>query len=68
MHYITLLAGFLLSILSLSAEDIHDCEILYRSSHYLIKDNKLTLTDSISLQINNRDGENQATISIPYSR
>lgn len=68
MHYITLLAGFLLSILSLNAEDTHDCEILYRSSHYLIKDNKLTLTDSISLQINNRDGENQATISIPYSK
>ncbi len=68
MHYITLLIGLLLPILSLSANDANDSEILRRSSYYLIKDNKLILTDSVTLQINNREGDNQALITIPYSK
>lgn len=68
MRYIATLVCLILVIFLSHAEDIDDCEILKRSSYYQIKDNKLTLTDSITLQINNRDGDEQAIISIPYSK
>lgn len=69
MHYITLLACLLLSTLSIYAdEEKHDSEILRKSSYFMIKDNKLTMTDSVTIQINNREGENEASIAIPYSK
>lgn len=68
MRYIASLIFFILALSLSYAENTDDSEILQRSSYYQIRDNTLTLIDSISLQINNRDGDTQAVISIPYSK
>jgi hypothetical protein len=45
-----------------------DCEVLKHSTVCEIINDKLVQTDSIILQINNRNGENYTDISIPYSK
>lgn len=68
MHYLLCLTGLILSTFFLNAQDAYDSEVLLKKSHYQIKENKLIITDSITLMINNKDGEGDALISIPFSK
>lgn len=65
--FITLFCLILL-INNTKADEIPSSEILNLVSHRQIKDNKLIINDTIVIQINNRDGDRDAEIQIPYSK
>ncbi|SHF45517.1 DUF3857 domain-containing protein [Dysgonomonas macrotermitis] len=66
-HFITLIS-ILLSTLSLAANDERDSEIVSLISYRQLQGNKLIITDSVTIQINNRDGADLAHIIIPYRK
>lgn len=45
----------------------YDAEVLNYSSIYKVSNNNLSKIDSITIQVNNRNGEEYATFIIPYS-
>jgi hypothetical protein len=45
-----------------------DCEIISYASCFELNNNKLTETDSVVIQVNNRTGEMYTNITIPYSK
>lgn len=60
---------FLIQFSSLvTAEEKPSSEILNRVSHRQVKDEKLTICDTTTLLINNRDGDEDANIVINYSK
>ena len=56
-----------LSILRVSAQNF-DAEVAKYTTLCVLEKDKLTQTDSVSIQINNRVGDEYTEISIPYSR
>lgn len=65
-----ILTSFFLILLldSLTADEIPPSEIINSVSYRQIKDGKLTINDTIVILINNRDGDGNAEIQIPYSK
>lgn len=66
---------FLLAVLSLSAysavaqqQPAHDSEIIKYSSHRQVKGNKLIVTETFIIRINNREGESAADVELVYSK
>lgn len=49
-------------------DDVFSSEIINYMSHLQVKDGKLIISDTIIIQINNRDGDSDAEIRIPYSK
>lgn len=53
---------------TVKAEDIPSSEIINFTSYRQVKDGKLIISDSVRIQINNREGDKSAAITIPYSK
>ncbi len=63
-----LISFLLISIVNQSLSQQFDAEILSYSTHCEVKNNKLTESNSVIIQINNRVGDRYSDISIPYSK
>lgn len=71
MHHMRLLTLLFLSTLFTNitlADDIPPSEIISLKSYRQVKDEKLTISDTITIQINDRNGDHNAEILIPYSK
>lgn len=68
MRLILTLFCLILLINIAKSDELPSSEIVSLISHRQIKDNKLTINDTIIIQINNRDGDNDAAIQIAYSK
>lgn len=68
MRLIATLCSLILFIGITKSDELPSSEIVNMISYRQIKDNKLTINDTITIQINNRDGDNDAQIYIPYSK
>lgn len=59
----------LLPFININADDdVFSSEIISYISHRQVKDGKLIISDTTTIQINNRDGDSDAEIRIPYSK
>lgn len=68
MRLILTLFCLILLIDSAKTDELPSSEIISLVSYRQIKDGKLTISDTITIQINNRDGDYDAEIQIPYSK
>ncbi len=68
MRLIITLFCLILLIDTANAEDIPSGEIVNWVSYIQIKDGKLTVNDTTTLLINDREGDGYASIKIPYSK
>jgi len=58
---------FLLISIEITAQN-YDAEIIKYSTSYIVDANKIAETDSVTIQINNRAGDDYSQIAIPYSK
>lgn len=68
MRLVLTLFFLTLVINTVRADEIPSSEIIYSVSHRQVKDDKLTISDTITIQINSREGDEYAEIQIPYSK
>ncbi|PXV68806.1 uncharacterized protein DUF3857 [Dysgonomonas alginatilytica] len=68
MRLILTLSLLILFIHTALADETPSSEIINSVSHRQVKDGKLTVSDTLTIQINNRDGDDHAEILIPYSK
>lgn len=68
MRLILTLFCLILLINIAKSDELPSSEIVSLISYRQINDNKLTINDTIIIQINNRDGDNDAEIQIAYSK
>ena len=68
MRLIITLFCLILSTGITKTDELPSSEIINLISLRQIKDNKLIINDTITIQINNRDGDDDAQIYLPYSK